>query len=59
VVPGTEVVEAMSGSTTFLYQADDARYETGCSITVYYSKNVAEANCVENEAQCKLKIVSI
>ncbi|KAF8956595.1 kinase-like domain-containing protein [Flammula alnicola] len=43
-------VEAASGSTTFLYQSDDERYDTGFFIIVYYSKNAAEANCVENEA---------
>jgi hypothetical protein len=49
LVPNTEDVEATEGSTTFLYQADDTRYETGFSITVYYSWNNGEANCVENE----------
>ena len=49
LVPDTEDVEATEGSTTFLYQADDARYETGYCITVYYSWNNGEANCVENE----------
>ena len=29
LVPDTEDVEATEGSTSFLYQADDARYETG------------------------------
>jgi hypothetical protein len=46
----TEDVGATAGSTTFLYQADDARYETGFFITVYYSWNNGEANCVEREA---------
>ncbi|KDR77831.1 hypothetical protein GALMADRAFT_138879 [Galerina marginata CBS 339.88] len=46
----TEDVEATAGSTTFLYQADDARYETGFFVTVYYSWNAGEANCVENKA---------
>jgi hypothetical protein len=50
LVPGTEDVEAMSGSTTFLYQADATRYETGFSITVYYSWKEGDASCVENQA---------
>ena len=41
---------ATSGSTSFLYQADDERYDTGFWVIVYYSKNETEANCVENEA---------
>ena len=45
---GTDM--ATSGSTTFLYQADDERYDTGFWIIVYYSKNATETNCVENEA---------
>ncbi|KDR71165.1 hypothetical protein GALMADRAFT_214148 [Galerina marginata CBS 339.88] len=50
LVPGTDDIEAMAGSTTFLYQADDTRYETGFSITVSYSWNECDANCVENQA---------
>jgi len=50
LVPGTEDIEAMAGSTTFLYQADDTRYETGFSITVYHSWNEGNASCVEKQA---------
>jgi len=50
LVPGTEDIEATAGSTTFLYQADDTRYETGFSITVHYSWNEEDPSCVENQA---------
>ena len=43
-------VMATSGSTSFLYLADDKRYDTGFWVIVYYSNNAAEPNCVENEA---------
>ncbi|KAF8960603.1 kinase-like domain-containing protein [Flammula alnicola] len=49
LVPGTEDVEAMAGSTTFLYQTDDTRYETGFTVTVYYWWNECDASCVENQ----------
>lgn len=39
-------------ATSFLYQADKERYETGYYITVRYSWNDDIEDCVENVALC-------